>query len=296
MISDVHFTYSPAIDQESLKQGDILEKTPELEALLQEVHPHYTSLDYTHFQVLTQSCDLVRRGKKKECASRYISLAAVRSFDTVIKRIIESEVEKNKKISIDDVYWCSDKHRSRVSQQIESLFNNNDKNHFFLKAYPDHGLAQNACTFLHLSIAVRAYEHYDLCLNAKRIELNSNFQSKLGWLVGNLYSRVGTDDFVPGCFSKKEDFDSHISDTLDGYIAWVKAEQFAVFKDCHKNNLAQTGEELIQVATSKLDEKKANNISSLLGVIDKAVTLNGDQKEKLRNLLGSNIVDRFVKF
>lgn len=296
MSTDVHFTYSPSLDNNYLKQGDILEKTRELDELLHEVHPHYTNSDYTHFQVLTQSCDLVRRGSKKRCSSRYISLAAVRGLDTVISRIIDSEVEKSKKISIDGVSWCNDRYKSRVSQKIESLFNNNDKNHFFLKAYPEKGLAYDSCTFLHLSIAIRAYEHYDLCLQAKRIELESNFQSKLGWLVGNLYSRVGTEDFVPGCFDDKKDFDNYVSDTLDRHIAWVQADQFATFKSCQSENKDKAGKDLINVMESKLKEKKQNSINTFVGIIDKTINLDSGQKDKLKNLLDSSLAERFVKF
>jgi len=57
-----HFTYADVIDKESLKQGDILEKTEGLKKDLEVYHPHYyTSESYRYFIVLTQSCDLSRR-------------------------------------------------------------------------------------------------------------------------------------------------------------------------------------------------------------------------------------------
>ena len=296
MKSDVHFTYSSSIDSGNLKQGDILEKTEELEGLLKKVHPHYTNDDYTHFQVLTQSCDLVRRGKQKHCSSRYISLAAVRSLGTVISRIIDGNVEKNKKISIDNVNWCSDKFKNKISLELESLFNNNDKNYFFLKSYPEKSLQYDSCTFLHLSIAIKAQEHYDLCLSSKRIELESNFQSKLGWLVGNLYSRVGTEDYVPGCFENKSDFNNYVSSTLDSFIAWVKADQFAAFRECHEEDKGKAGDELIEAATHKLKEKKQSKIQTLAGLIDKAVELKPNQKITLINFLDSEMAKPYISF
>ena len=85
----LHFTYKESSDTEnpSLKQGDILQKTPALLALLQKVHPYYTDSKYRFFQVITQSCDLVRRNGT--CKSRYITLAAVRTLDDIIDRFIE---------------------------------------------------------------------------------------------------------------------------------------------------------------------------------------------------------------
>lgn len=49
--------------------------------------------------------------------------------------------------------------------------------------------------YLKVSIALKSDEHYDKCLSAKKIELTDEFKAKLGWLVGNMYSRVGTADW-----------------------------------------------------------------------------------------------------
>ena len=296
MDTDVHFTYKPAeeIDNSSLKQGDILEKTEKLSELIGRVHPHYKDNEYTHFQVLTQSCDLVRRGKKLKCDSRYITLAAVRNLSTVINRKIESEVIKNKRIEIGGVNWCSDKFQQRISSVLESIFNNNDKNHFFLKSNPDCGLDEDSCTFLHLSIAIRSYEHYELCLDAKKIELQSNFQSKLGWLVGNLYSRVGTEDFVPGCFENKTDFEVFIIETLEKYIAWVGATEFSEFKACYEADTELDGDALISIAEARLHEKRNSEIENFVSLIGAAVNIEPAEKHKLKNFLGSAPAKRFL--
>jgi len=76
----MHFTYNEGADKEKLKQGDVLRKTARLQEILEEVHPHYNCEEYKYFQVLTQSCDLVRRDQDGSCNSRYITLAAVRTF------------------------------------------------------------------------------------------------------------------------------------------------------------------------------------------------------------------------
>jgi len=40
--SNCHFTYSEHPDNASLMQGDVLERTPEIDRLLEEVHPHFS--------------------------------------------------------------------------------------------------------------------------------------------------------------------------------------------------------------------------------------------------------------
>lgn len=59
---DIHFTYKNEADMLSLCQGDVLEKTDALMGILEEVHPYFLKDEYKYFMVLTQSCDLVRRG------------------------------------------------------------------------------------------------------------------------------------------------------------------------------------------------------------------------------------------
>ena len=83
-----HFTYSRSTSS-NLMQGDVISKTSGLKRLLEEVHPHYLQDDYTHFLVITQSCDLVKRGGK-DCKSRYITLAAVRPLTLVLEREIRT--------------------------------------------------------------------------------------------------------------------------------------------------------------------------------------------------------------
>src|SRR5262245_50547343 len=86
----MHFTYKDAELSKGLQQGDILRRTPGLEAVIRAVHPHfYEKPENKFFIVLTQECDLVRRDGKT-CAARYISLAPVRSISVVLGRFLEN--------------------------------------------------------------------------------------------------------------------------------------------------------------------------------------------------------------
>ncbi|HYW85308.1 MAG TPA: hypothetical protein VFB30_18750 [Spirochaetia bacterium] len=80
-----HYVYDDP-DLTALNQGDVLEKAPEFVGLLRESHPHYADrAGYEYFMVLTQSCDLVRRGAAP-CAAEYVNLAAILPVAEAIRR------------------------------------------------------------------------------------------------------------------------------------------------------------------------------------------------------------------
>lgn len=279
----MHFTYSEFLDINTLKQGDILQKTEALSSLVNEIHPHYISEEYTHFQVLTQSCDLVRRNGKN-CKSRYITLAAVRGLDIVIKRAIHNE----NVIEVDGTNFCSENEKYLLADKLKKLYNNNDKDMFFLKAMPEQGLTYDSCTFLLLSIAIRAYEHYDVCLNAKILELKDNFQSKLGWLVGNLYSRVGTEDYVPNGSPDSKSFEELIDETLQEHIAWVPHNIYKDFKKSAKTMNYSNYDQLIEQAKKQKDRKEKSKLDGIVAKITKVAALDDETKEKVKNTLAAD--------
>ena len=116
---NIHFTYKPNPDMQSLCQGDVLEITPELSVVLKEVHPYFLNEQYKYFMVLSQSCDLVRRNGKN-CKTPYITLAAVRSYSEFLEKILLKGkfAEKNKELLLMD-----DKHKERAYQLIERIYN-----------------------------------------------------------------------------------------------------------------------------------------------------------------------------
>src|SRR5688572_3147004 len=123
----MHFTYKEAQPGADLEQGDILKRTPAINALLQEVHPHYLKPDYKFFQILTQSCDLVVRSGP--CKARYISVAAVRPLDLVLRRRLDhhQQYEFEKRIG-----FASENTSTKLAAFMERLLNNNEEEFFFL--------------------------------------------------------------------------------------------------------------------------------------------------------------------
>ena len=71
---------------------------------------------------------------------------------------------------------------------------NNKPGFFYLHTDAQVGITEPSCAFLHLAISFRA-QHYERCLGAKIAQLKEPFQAKLGWLLGSMYSRVGTTEW-----------------------------------------------------------------------------------------------------
>jgi hypothetical protein len=255
-----HFTYrSP--DGADLHQGDLLSKTDRVSALLREIHPHYHSKeDYTHFAVLTQTCDLVRRDDKP-CKARYISLAAVRPLSLVIEREIANfQDDFDRRAGV-----CSRAKRDLLEQFIERVLNNNNPEYFYFEPEPAFGLHQPSCAFLRLSVAVRAHDHYEELLEARQLCLEEIFQAKLGWLVGNMYSRVGTEDWVPDNLPRHE-FKEKVHDLLDNFVRWFDAEHLKAAKKIDNRNLSSQEELRLHIEETKPAKKKDRVLDTVLKI------------------------------
>lgn len=188
---NVHFTYKSDPDMASLCQGDVLRVTEELSAVLENVHPFFHNEQYKYFMVLTQSCDLVRRDGKN-CKTPYITLAAVRSYSDFLERMLLNGKYAEK---VNGLLLMDEKNKERAYQLVERVYNNTEPEYFFLYREDLLDFPESMVVYLKLSIALKSNEHYEKCLAAKTIELEDEFKAKLGWLVGNMYSRVGTADW-----------------------------------------------------------------------------------------------------
>lgn len=195
----IHFTYKSKPDMESLCQGDILEITEDLALVLKKVYPCFLNGQYTFFMVLSQSCDLVRR-KGKNCKTPYITLAAVRKYSDFLENMLLTGKYAEK---VDALLIMDEKNKERAYQFIERVYNNTESEYFFLYKEDALRFPESMVAYLKVSVALTSSEHYDTCLEAKRIELTDEFKAKLGWMVGNMYSRVGTADWE-GVMSSQE--------------------------------------------------------------------------------------------
>jgi hypothetical protein len=195
----MHVTYDARLCATELMQGDVLARNPALDELLKLVHPHYFQHQKNrYFMVLTQSCDLVLRDGAA-CKAPYITLAPVRSLDLVVERHLAHMPTAEVK---SELPVLGGKSKSKASEFLQRLFNNNEPGYFFLDS-EDTPLESDSVAFLNLSIAIKADLHFQTCLQAKILQLDATFQAKLGWLVGQMYSRVGTLDWEPSELRKK---------------------------------------------------------------------------------------------
>ena len=221
----VHFTYKAKADMTVLCQGDVLSITEELREILQKVHPYFLGEQYKYFMVLTQSCDLVRRDGTK-CKSPYITLAAVRNYDELlIRELISSEYAEQ----VEGFLLMNSKKQTQAYQFIERLFNNNESDFFFLYKEDKLDFPESMVATLKVSIALKSSQHYDTCLKAKKLELSDEFKAKLGWLVGDLYSRVGTADWE--MLLNKNQRKKMIHEEITSHCILGSAEHLKIIKD-----------------------------------------------------------------
>lgn len=272
----MHFTYGEGCDKSTLKQGDILKKTPELKSVLTEYHSYFSKDQYTHFLVLTQTCDLVPR--KGDYKARYITIAAIRPLkDAIAKQLIGLQTAQ---IQNGGIYY-SDSNRQKLIEFLRKLHNNNDSDHFFLKASADNELTNDSCAFLQLSVPIKTKDHFKTCCEAKCLELKDGFRAKLGFLVGDLYSRVGTEDYVPTAIPDVRAFDKYLEETLSMYVQMVPGAMFSKFQE-H----AQAGFTFADIQQKIVEEKKQskeNRLNGIVGLIKKVVEVSPEQETMLRN-------------
>jgi hypothetical protein len=215
----MHFTYDHP-ETTCLRQGDVLRRTEGVDSILAQVHPHYHQNAANRFLiVLTQSCDLERRAGQS-CKARYITIAAVRLASLAIER----EIDNHRTALEARARVAKQSHRFQVERFVEHLLNNNEPAYFYLHEDITAGLDEPQCAFLRLSIPIKARLHYETCLAAKLLQLKPEFQAKLGWLVGDMYSRIGTADWVPTVESEA-DFKARVTKIVESETLWVEPKK-----------------------------------------------------------------------
>jgi hypothetical protein len=286
------FIFAPPeqTEKDCLVQGDLLVRNAGLQSVLAQAHGYYaTAPDYNYFLVLTQSCDLVRRPTKPK--ARYITLAAVRPLSLVIERFLE-------KIRHDyqfPIMLCQKDHEIRARQLLERLLHNVEDGFFFLKKDSHPTIDQDLCVFLPLSVAVRS-DHYDACLEAKVAQLDHIFAAKVGWLTGNMYSRVATPDveeIIDGADEFKEAF---YREVLLDHTAWLSSHQLKELKTLvaawkRDNPSASMDETLGRQLLEQVPSVKAIAVSRIVQLLTDAKILDKStgQPNAVRNILMSDV-------
>ncbi|WP_242122989.1 hypothetical protein [Sphingobium sp. Sx8-8] len=267
---DFIFESGDDLDRQQLRQGDLLRRTQALSTALGEAHAYYAEApDYSHFMVLTQSCDLVRRSGK-ECKSRYITICAVRPLALAVKREFEQQFTK-------PLPGCpvpvGDREKSALARQfLERVVNNTVDGIFFIPRGAAESVDDHLCAFLPLSVAMRV-GHYDTCLSAKVGQVKDIFAAKIGALASNLYSRIGTPDL------HEQNSRKAVEAFMDGFfkelgyrsVVWLSPFERAELEAQIAVALAESGQE-------QLSEQEAKSIIGTLpkeadAIAERAVTV-----------------------
>lgn len=202
------------------------------------VHAHFCDEKYLAFLVLTQTCDLVQR---PNCKAQHVSLAVIRSFAALVPGLISGINETE----VPGLFESESK--GKATELLSRILNQNEQSIGLFYLYPDAdvGIAEHAVAQLRITISFRANEHYETLRQARSGRLGEQFQSKLGWLTGNLYSRVATRDW-----SETETDRSRvkkISDELLAPLSWVPKANLKTAKDAEVNLAGLSAEEAAQI-------------------------------------------------
>jgi hypothetical protein len=195
-----HWTYTLFEADDDIYQGDIIGRTPELLDILQDSHKYFCDEKYLCFVVVTQSCDLVLRGKKGQgsCKARQIALCVVRAMDQILFDVLSDVCGTDAR----GIYRQEAKLEAKLF--LERVINQNEQAHGLFYLHPDAavGISEPAVAMLRVSIALKS-DHYEILKAARVGRLDSEFRNKLGWLTGNLYSRIDTRDWADQPADKK---------------------------------------------------------------------------------------------
>jgi hypothetical protein len=126
--------------------------------------------------------------------------------------------------------------KDKANQFLERLFNQNEQalGLFYLHPDADAGVAVPSVALLRVGITLKV-NHYKSLTFSRCGRLGPEFTAKLGWLIGNLYSRVGTPDWSESRERNKE-LKTLIKDTIDPEASesapiWVRESWVKAAKD-----------------------------------------------------------------
>jgi hypothetical protein len=283
------FEENEKTDLSSLQQGDVLRRSEGLISAIRQAHRYYSdeAPDYEYFMVLTQSCDLVRRGTRLP-KSRYITIAAVRPLDVLLDRFLQ-------KARIDIRGFPLGLYRKEnqilVQNILERLLHNTFDGFFFIRQGQHPALLKNYCTFLTLSISLKI-DHYDECLGAKAAQMKEIFQAKLGWLTGNLYSRVGTPDEEGDLVEIKSKF---MEEVLNEKTIWLTTEQQSMLKRLLKRQKPENEKEARHMIDGIPDDVQAIAERIADQLLQNVIGSKADREKMVKIIRSDQVVSRILR-
>jgi hypothetical protein len=151
-------------------------------------------------------------------------------------------------------------------------------------------------------VALRV-EHYDVCLSAKIAQLQDIFAAKIGWAVGNIYSRVGTPDIEEKLDNAEEYKREFFRDSLEPRAIWLSTAQFRLFNKAvsnwKRNNPGQSPSlEIIIELVGKLEKDMELISDRAVAALQEAGVFkpDGELRARARNvLINDPALQRLIK-
>nr|WP_145544795.1 hypothetical protein [Variovorax boronicumulans] len=202
-----------------LQQGDLLSReSPAVSGPLSEYHRyHFDKEENELFAIITQSCDLYPHGGRPK--ARYIVLAPVRPLRKIIEKEFKGLFEF---VGEADMVLASNSTKEKYKQFVGKLVNNNDPRYFFMPGWPQGRIAEDMCIMTSIMMPIKV-DHYEKCQQGRLAQISDIFQAKLGSLIGQQFSRVGTPDWAPKAVDEKVNTTSQRSITWVSDLAKLKA-------------------------------------------------------------------------
>jgi hypothetical protein len=277
-----HFTYEDRLDKKNLHQGDVIKKTEAVKEIIRNVYPSYNNNKNKFFIILTQSCDLILR--KGQCKASYLTIASVRRIEDVLTsekhRFIFDDYDKKLGVG-------NKKTKTKYDQFIERLINNNDDQYFYLHKDEILGLNDDHCAILRLSIPLKPALHYKTLLDGKIIQLKEPFQHKLGYLVGNTYNRIGTEDWSSDGKDRTyyKNLINRYLDIISNEIEWIEDDKYKLLHKTIKNKWKETQEISLDEIIKAMEEEKNNEKSNKEKKLKENLKKIGIDSEKIEKVI-----------
>jgi hypothetical protein len=255
--------FKPA-QNSALEQGDLIPRGARvIQDVLAKYHGYHVEKPANEmFAVLTQSCDLVRHEGK--CKARYIALAPVRPLRVILDREFRDLLIQTP----GGMFTLgSQETKVRYDDLLRKLINNNDSRYFFVPQRPELHVAEDMCIMLPLSLAIRA-DHYDACVEGRVAQLTDLFQAKLGWLLGQQYSRVGTPDWGDAELEEK------VLSVSNRTLSWIPDHEYTQLKSklkafAEQNPDLTVDQDVLASLRKEIEGRRDQAITAVLCVMER---------------------------
>ena len=278
-----YYLYQEIEDKcEDLQQGDILEPTEDIRNILFKSYPSLREKKIVALIVITQSCDLARREEhENRCKAEYINLAIVQRIEHVFLSLVDKLCHKHR---LRHGYYSATGKNSAI-ELIGRICNQNEWSIGLFYLHPDAsaGVAYRSVALLQAIYPVFA-DHYNMLVDVRGGRLAAPFQNRLGWLVGNLYSRVATVDFPENEQNNLRESLMNEDNKGVNLPCWLNKKQISKMKaDGNGITKEQLDSLLDQYDPSK--ENMHSSIKYMLEFIKSKIGLSDEQKKAIQETL-----------